>query len=178
MQANFAGDAQYKQHLDGPIHRKALAKAEAQRQRDLQLGASKGAAESALVLTSHAHGMQDCDTACMLNASEPPAINSHNPSLDVEGLLSLNEASVTPASGICDAHLRCQAAAAWANGGVLSARRQASHAPAPRPPAQNAATAPQPGCEGSQGGMYANKGSTGVSGRLGGRKDGPGSYSG
>ena len=52
MQANFAGDAQYKQHLDGPIHRKALAKAEAQRQRDLQLGASKGAAESALVRMS------------------------------------------------------------------------------------------------------------------------------
>jgi hypothetical protein len=52
VQANFAGDAQYKQHLDGPIHRKALAKAEAQRQRDLQLGASKGAAESALVRMS------------------------------------------------------------------------------------------------------------------------------
>ena len=49
LQANFAGDAQYKQHVEGPIHRKALAKAEAQRQRDLQLGASKGAAESALV---------------------------------------------------------------------------------------------------------------------------------
>lgn len=49
LQANFAGDAQYKQHLEGPIHRKAMAKAEAQRQRDLQLGASKGAAESALV---------------------------------------------------------------------------------------------------------------------------------
>ena len=49
VQANFAGDAQYKQHVEGPIHRKALAKAEAQRQRDLQLGASKGAAESAMV---------------------------------------------------------------------------------------------------------------------------------
>lgn len=49
VQANFAGDAQYKQHLEGPIHRKAMAKAEAQRQRDLQLGAHKGAAESALV---------------------------------------------------------------------------------------------------------------------------------
>ncbi len=49
LQANFAGDAQYKQHLEGPIHRKALAKAEAERQRNLQLGANKGAAESALV---------------------------------------------------------------------------------------------------------------------------------
>ena len=49
LQANFAGDPQYKAHLDGPVHRKALAKAEAQRQRDLQLGASRGAAESALV---------------------------------------------------------------------------------------------------------------------------------
>lgn len=35
---------------------------------------------------------------------------------------------------------------------------------------------PQPGNEGSQGGMYANRGSTGVSGRLGGRKEGPGSH--
>ena len=51
LQANFAGDPQYKAHLDGPVHRKALAKAEAQRQRDLQLGASRGAAESALVCT-------------------------------------------------------------------------------------------------------------------------------
>ena len=33
------------------MHRKALAKVEAQRQRDLQLGASRGAAESALVCT-------------------------------------------------------------------------------------------------------------------------------
>lgn len=49
VQANFSGDAQYQQHLTGPIHKKALAKAEAQRLRDLQLGANRGAAESALV---------------------------------------------------------------------------------------------------------------------------------
>ena len=35
LQANFAGDPQYKAHLEGPVHRKALAKVEAQRQRDL-----------------------------------------------------------------------------------------------------------------------------------------------
>ena len=63
LQANFAGDAQYKQHVEGPIHRKALAKAEAQRQRDLQLGASKGAAESALVRTFAFAGQWDMPIA-------------------------------------------------------------------------------------------------------------------
>ena len=48
-QANFVGDAQYKQHLDSAIHRKALAKEEARKQRERQLGANAGAAESAVV---------------------------------------------------------------------------------------------------------------------------------
>jgi hypothetical protein len=48
-QANFAGEALYKQHLEGPIHRKAVAKEEAKRQRDLQLGAHRDAAASAVV---------------------------------------------------------------------------------------------------------------------------------
>lgn len=74
-------------------------------------------------------------------------------------------------SGICDAHQCPQAAAAWANGGVLSGRRQASQAGAARPPVQDTAMVPQ---QGNQGGMYANRGSTGVAGRLGGRQQGPG----
>ena len=51
MQANFSGDALYQQHLNGPIHKKALAKEEVRRLRDLQMGASRGAAESAMVHT-------------------------------------------------------------------------------------------------------------------------------
>ena len=51
MQASFVGDPQYKQHLDSAIHRKAIAKEEARRQRELLLGANAGAAESAVVRT-------------------------------------------------------------------------------------------------------------------------------
>lgn len=52
VQANFSGDALYQQHLNGPTHKKALAKEEARRLRDLQMGASRGAAEAALVRLS------------------------------------------------------------------------------------------------------------------------------
>ena len=48
-QANFVGEPQYRQHLDSAIHRKALAKEEARKQRERQLGANAGAAESAVV---------------------------------------------------------------------------------------------------------------------------------
>ncbi|BDA47403.1 hypothetical protein COCOBI_10-2510 [Coccomyxa sp. Obi] len=54
-QANFSGDALYQQHLNGPIHKKALAKEEARRLRDLQMGASRGAAESAMAAAAWAN---------------------------------------------------------------------------------------------------------------------------
>lgn len=82
-----------------------------------------------------------------------------------------NGAAALAMSGICDAHRCSQAAAAWANGGVLSGRQQTRQAGAARPPVQDAAMAPQ---QSSQGGMYANRGSTGVAGRLGGRQQGTG----
>ena len=78
LQANFAGDAQYKQHLDGPIHRKALAKAEAERQRDLQLGANKGAAESALVRAPTVnHHVIPFDHDCLQRAA-PGMLGTHH----------------------------------------------------------------------------------------------------
>lgn len=83
----------------------------------------------------------------------------------------MHEDAVLPVSGICDAHLCSQAAAAWANGGVLSGRQQASQGVSARPPPQDAAMMPQ---QGGQSGMYGNRGTTGVSGRLGGRSHGPG----
>jgi hypothetical protein len=61
-QANFSGDALYQQHLNGPIHKKALAKEEARRLRDLQMGASRGAAESAMVCQfAGAPGLHSCN---------------------------------------------------------------------------------------------------------------------
>ncbi|EIE23507.1 hypothetical protein COCSUDRAFT_63043 [Coccomyxa subellipsoidea C-169] len=54
-QANFSGDALYQQHLNGPTHKKALAKEEARRLRDLQMGASRGAAEAALAAAAWAN---------------------------------------------------------------------------------------------------------------------------
>ena len=90
----------------------------------------------------------------------------------------LNGVAVLAVSGICDAHMCCQAAAAWANGGVLSGRQASSQPAAARAPAQDATMVPQQGPpqQGSRGGMYANRGSTGVSGRLGGRQQGAGVF--
>ena len=89
----------------------------------------------------------------------------------VQRALCMHEDAVLPVSGICDAHLCSQAAAAWANGGVLSGRQQVSQGVSSRPHAQDAAMMPQ---QGGQSGMYGNRGTTGVSGRLGGRPQGPG----
>jgi len=48
-QASFRGQALLQQHLEGPAHRKAEARAEALRLRNERLGANRGAAEAAVV---------------------------------------------------------------------------------------------------------------------------------
>ena len=48
-QANFRGEALLRQHLEGPAHRKAEARAEALRLRNERLGHNRGAAEAAVV---------------------------------------------------------------------------------------------------------------------------------
>ena len=156
--------------MEGPIHRKALAKAEAQRQRDLQLGASKGAAESALVCRSALENHREMHASGIMLGCTCGVWASQGLTQGVS-LLACRRAAAPAMFGICDAHRCPQAAAAWANGGVLSGRRQPSQARPARPAAQDADMVPQ---QSSQGGMYANRGSTGVAGRLGGRQQGPG----
>ncbi len=51
-QANFRGEALLRQHLEGPAHRKAEARAEALRLRNARLGSNRGAAEAAVVRTA------------------------------------------------------------------------------------------------------------------------------
>ncbi|KAK9798886.1 hypothetical protein WJX73_001265 [Symbiochloris irregularis] len=55
-QVSFASESQMRQHIEGPTHRKALAKAAAQREREERLGASASAASEAVAAAAWAEG--------------------------------------------------------------------------------------------------------------------------
>ncbi|KAK9836199.1 hypothetical protein WJX81_008172 [Elliptochloris bilobata] len=75
-QANFRGEALLRQHLEGPAHRKAEARAEALRLRNERLGHNRGAAEAAVAAAAWANGAGaagDPATSPMPQAGGPAA---------------------------------------------------------------------------------------------------------
>lgn len=67
LQATFSTEAQLQQHNEGPTHRKALARIQAQQEKKRRIGQNSGAAEAALVRMSSI--LQHVDYSAATDAS-------------------------------------------------------------------------------------------------------------